>query len=148
MVRSLGRGLQKFMTSGRPKGSRTDNTSSSAEAVVACILDSRTTAGLQHKHSHLEVRGSRSWDPCQKGNSNRHVSSEVQNTTRTCIDTYIGRAGLPASLVTNGLGQAIRFFFGAKMRACEGAGVTTPLDPHVRLATRPCARLHISQTLG
>ena len=124
MVRSLGRGLQKFMTSGRPKGSRTDNTSSSAEAVVACILDSRTTAGLQHKHSHLEVRGSRSWDPCQKGISNRHATSEAQNTIHTCRDTDICRVRLPASLVTNSLWPGDSEFLREDVRQHETSFIT------------------------
>ena len=109
MVRSLVRGLQISTTSGKPKGSRTDNTTSWAEAAVTCVLESRTAGGLQYKQPHQEVGGSRSWDPCQKGTSSRHESSEVQNTAHTCIDTNVGGAGLLASLVINSLGQAIQF---------------------------------------
>ena len=63
---------------------------------------------MQHKHSHREGRGLRSWDPCQNGISKRHPSSEDQNTIQTSSDTAIGQVGLPASLVVNSLGQAIR----------------------------------------
>ena len=60
------------------------------------------------------------------------MSSEVQNPSRTCIDSYIGRAGLPASLVTNILGQAIRNVVWRE-DTCEGAGVTTLLDPQSQI---------------
>ncbi len=85
--------------------------------LVCCVLDSRTAAGLQYKHSHL-VRGSSSWDPCQKGIRSRHESSKFQNTTHTCTDANIGRAGLLTSLVFNSLGQ---FVFAC---TCEGADVS------------------------
>ena len=112
MFRSRVRGLQTVEASGRPKGSRTDYVSSSAEAVVAWVSDSRTAAGLQREQPHLEVRKSRSLDPCRKGSA----ILKAQDTTHTCSDTYIGRAGLPMSLVTSSLGQAIRMFFARSMK--------------------------------